>query len=45
MKNKYYDKFSELGVTIVPTPIGAVEPHGDRPSYKQIGKELDDLIK
>jgi len=42
--NDYYNKFAKLGVKIVPTPIGPVEPHGDRPSYKQIGKELDALI-
>ena len=43
--NKYYNVFSDLGVKIVPTPIGENEPHGDRPSYKKIGKELDNLIK
>lgn len=43
--NDYYNKFAKLGVKIVPTPIGPVEPHGDRPSYKQIGKELDSLIQ
>jgi len=43
--NKYYNKFAELGVKIMPTPIGPVEPHSDRPSYKQIGKELDNVIE
>lgn len=43
--NDYYNEFAKLGVKIVPTPIGAVEPHGDRPSYKLIGKELDNFIK
>jgi uncharacterized protein (UPF0333 family) len=42
--NDYYNEFAKLGVKIIPTPIGAVEPHGDRPSYKKIGKELDSFI-
>ncbi len=41
----YYDNFAKLGVTIVEPPIGAIEPHGDKPVYKQIGKNLDSLIK
>jgi hypothetical protein len=42
--NKYYGKFSNLGVKVIPTPIGPIEPHGDKPVYKQIGKEIDNII-
>lgn len=41
----YYSKFSNLGVEVIKTPIGAIEPHGDKPVYKIIGKEIDNLIK
>jgi hypothetical protein len=43
--NAYYDIFRKWGVEVLPTPIGAVEPHGDRPSYKKIGAEIDAKIK
>jgi hypothetical protein len=40
----YYKKFSELGVVIVEPPIGKIEPHGRKPIYKVIGKNLDSLV-
>ena len=43
--NAYYDIFAKNGVKVLPTPIGPVEPHGDRPSYKKIGAEIDAEIK
>lgn len=41
----YYKKFSELGVVVVEPPIGNIEPHGRKPIYKEIGKNLDSLVK
>jgi hypothetical protein len=41
----YYKKFSELGVVVVEPPIGKIEPHGRKPIYKQIGNNLDSLVK
>jgi hypothetical protein len=41
----YYKRFSDLGVVVIKTPIGCVEPHGNIPIYKVIGKEIDELIK
>jgi hypothetical protein len=41
----YYLKFSELGVQVVEPPIGKIEPHGRKPIYKIIGKNLDSLVK
>ena len=40
----YYQKYKELGVIIVEPPIGNIEPHGNKPIYKVIGKNLDSLI-
>jgi hypothetical protein len=40
----YYKKFSELGVVVVEPPIGKIEPHGKKPIYKVIGKNLDSLV-
>jgi hypothetical protein len=40
----YYKRFEELGVTIIEPPIGKIEPHGNKPIYKVIGKELDSLL-
>jgi hypothetical protein len=43
--NAFYDKFKNLGGFILETPIGKVnDPHGNLPVYKQIGREIDDLI-
>ena len=41
----YYLKFAELGVQVVEPPIGKIEPHGRKPIYKIIGKNLDSLVK
>ena len=41
----YYLKFAELGVQVVEPPIGKIEPHGRKPVYKIIGKNLDSLVK
>ena len=44
--NTYYDKFSRLGVTLIPTPIGVTSnPHNNLPVYATIGREIDSLIK
>lgn len=43
--NEYYDIFSNLGVEVIPTPIGNIEPHGNRPVYRIIGSEIDSMIK
>jgi peptidoglycan hydrolase-like protein with peptidoglycan-binding domain len=40
----YYKKYENLGVTIVEPPIGKIEPHGNKPIYKVIGKNLDGLL-
>ena len=41
----YYNKFSNLGVELIPTPIGVTDnPHGNLPIYAQIGKEIDQKI-
>jgi hypothetical protein len=31
---KYYQKFKDLGVTVIEPPIGNIEPHGNKPIYK-----------
>jgi hypothetical protein len=41
----YYLKFGELGVQVVEPPIGKIEPHGRKPIYKIIGKNLDSLVR
>ena len=40
----YYKRFEKLGVTIIEPPIGRIEPHGNKPIYKIIGKNIDSLI-
>ena len=43
--NSYYDKFSNLGVEVIKTPIGKVnDPHSNLPVYAQIGSELDSKL-
>jgi len=43
--NTYYDKYSKLGVKLIPTPIGVTSnPHNNLPVYVTIGKEIDSLI-
>ena len=44
MVRAYYLEFEKLGVTIVEPPIGKIEPHGRKPIYQVIGKNLDSLI-
>jgi len=44
MVREYYLEFEKLGVTIVEPPIGKIEPHGRKPIYQVIGKNLDNLI-
>lgn len=41
----YYKKYKDLGVTIIEPPIGNIEPHGNKPIYKTIGKEIDKLLQ
>ena len=41
---KYYQKFKDLGVTVIEPPIGDIEPHGNKPVYKKIGANLDNLV-
>lgn len=41
----YYKKFKDLGVEIIEPPIGAIEPHGNKPVYKTIGANLDKAIR
>ena len=41
----YYDKFSKLGVELIPTAIGVTDnPHRNLPVYAQIGREIDERI-
>ena len=40
----YYKRFEDLGVTIIDPPIGKIEPHGNKPIYKVIGRNIDSLI-
>lgn len=40
----YYKKFKDLGVQVIEPPIGAIEPHGNKPIYKTIGANLDSAI-
>ena len=40
----YYKRFEKLGVTIIEPPIGRIEPHGNKPIYKTIGRNIDSLI-
>jgi hypothetical protein len=41
---KYYNKFKDLGVTVIEPPIGKIEPHGNKPVYKTIGTSLDSKV-
>lgn len=41
----YYQEFGKSGVVIVEPPIGKIEPHGRKPIYKTIGKNLDSLLE
>lgn len=41
----YYKKFKDLGVEVIEPPIGAIEPHGNKPIYKTIGANLDKAIR
>jgi hypothetical protein len=41
---KYYQKFKDLGVTVIEPPIGDIEPHGNKPVYKKIGASLDGKV-
>ena len=40
----YYKIFEENGVKVIDPPIGKIEPHGNKPIYKEIGKKLDSLV-
>lgn len=40
----YYKRFEDLGVTIIDPPIGKIEPHGNKPIYKVIGRNIDSLL-
>ena len=41
----YYNKFSNLGVTLIPTAIGVTSnPHNNLPVYVTIGREIDSII-
>ena len=43
--DNYYNKFSNLGVELIPTAIGVTDnPHKNLPIYAQIGKEIDEKI-
>jgi len=40
----YYKIFEDNGVKVIDPPIGKIEPHGNKPIYKEIGKKLDSLV-
>lgn len=40
----YYKQYEKLGAILIEPPIGKIEPHGDKPVYKEIGKQIDDII-
>lgn len=40
----YYDNWKQFDVTIIEPPIGKIEPHGNKPIYKKIGKNIDSLL-
>ena len=40
----YYKKFASQGATVIEPPIGNIEPHGNKPVYKEIGSAIDSLI-
>jgi len=41
---EYYKKFASQGATIIEPPIGKIEPHGNKPVYKEIGAAIDSLL-
>ena len=41
---KYYKRYQELGGTIIEPPIGKGDPHNDIPTYKEIGKVIDNIL-
>lgn len=41
---KYYKKYKDEGAIVIEPPIGDVEPHGDRPVYKKIAREIDSIL-
>jgi len=42
---KYYSIFLSNGVEVIEPPIGPIEPHGRKPIYKTIGKNLDNKVQ
>ena len=40
----YYKLFKDYGVEVIEPPIGKIEPHGNKPIYKEIGKNLDSKV-
>jgi hypothetical protein len=43
--DNYYQKFKDEGANVLKTAIGSVkDPHGNLPIYKEIGKEIDNLL-
>ncbi len=40
----YYQKFEIEGAKIIEPPIGPIEPHGNKPIYKIIGKNIDSYL-
>jgi hypothetical protein len=41
----YYNQWVKFGVTVIEPPIGKIEPHGMKPVYKEIGRNIDSLIR
>jgi hypothetical protein len=41
---KYYNRYEELGGTIIEPPIGKGDPHHNSPVYKEIGKVIDNIL-
>ena len=41
---QYYKNYSKLGATLIEPPIGNIEPHGNKPVYKQIGNDIDSKL-
>jgi protein tyrosine/serine phosphatase len=40
----YYEQYKKLGGILIEPPIGNIEPHGNKPIYKEIGSKIDSLI-
>jgi hypothetical protein len=40
----YYKKFEKYGAKIIEPPIGDIEPHGNKPIYKEIGRNIDKML-